>query len=232
MKKYRNPNFGEDKPEAEVSDADDYIQPNDERAYKYSNTVAQLCHEILERHMAGIDFREWNAGSSIDHAMRFEGFNIAVSIDEKTGFVKGGSRWNCGTWMDKMGDSGASGNIGIPATPRDGSAIELVGLQKSALSFITGTLLQLKTAWIWKGVSYIRNGKQDYLDYISWEKKIQSFFEKFFYIPPDSSLDSQYEIQRPDLINRRGIYKDTFGSAISFADYQLRPNACIAMVKV
>jgi glycogen debranching enzyme len=232
LKRYRNPNFGEDKPGSEDPDSDDYILPNDERVYKYSNTVAQLCHEILERHMAGIDFREWNAGSSIDHAMRSEGFNISVSIDEASGFLKGGSRWNCGTWMDKMGDSGASGNLGVPATPRDGSAIELVGLQKAALTFITGTLLGQKTAWIWKGVSYNRNGKQEYLDYVSWEEKIQTNFEKYFYIPIDASLDSKYEISRPDLINRRGIYKDTFGSSITFSDYQLRPNVCIAMVKV
>lgn len=31
------------------------------------------------------------------------------------------------------------------------------------------------------------------------------------------------------LVHKRGIYKDTYRSSISYADYQLRPNQCIAM---
>lgn len=232
LNRYKTPDFGLDKPGPEESDADNYIDPNDGRVYKYTSSVAQLCHEILERHARGIDFREWNAGPAIDHAMRPEGFTVTASIDESTGFVKGGSRWNCGTWMDKMGDSSASGNHGVPATPRDGSAIELVGLQKSVLSFIAGPLLKDKTPWIWKGVYFLKEGKECFLEYMSWEKRIQSSFERCFYIPSDPSLDTQFDLPRPDLVNRRGIYKDSFGSSIPFTDYQLRPNACIAMVKV
>ncbi|KAI8924740.1 glucanotransferase domain of glycogen debranching enzyme-domain-containing protein [Entophlyctis helioformis] len=222
---------------AEVPDADTYIDPSDPRVYQSVSTIAELCQEVLDRHARGIRFREWNAGTQLDHAMRSEGFDISIDADLAvpggTGLVRGGNRWNCGTWMDKMGDSDKAGIKGVPATPRDGSPVEIIGLIKGVLHWIASDVsVKGKMWWKWTGV-HIRNpagGSDRHVSYADWDKMLVNSFEACFYIPIDPAEDRNHLIDRKELINRRGIYKDVYGSSLAYMDYQLRPNMCVAMV--
>lgn len=53
--------------------------------------------------------------------------------------------------MDKMGSSERAGNKGLPATPRDGSPVEITGLLKSALTWLDG--LSKANKFPFKGVN-------------------------------------------------------------------------------
>ena len=115
---------------------DTWVPWNDPRAYAYTSTIAEIIQEILQRHADGISFREYNAGPNLDMQMKDEGFNIDVKVDWRTGIISGGNRYNCGTWMDKMGESERAGNKGLPGTPRDGAPVEITGLLKSTLRWL------------------------------------------------------------------------------------------------
>ncbi|XP_072219597.1 glycogen debranching enzyme isoform X2 [Leuresthes tenuis] len=184
-----------------------------------------VIQEALHRHLEGISFRERNAGPKIDMNMRDEGFNVVVKVDPATGFVTGGNRFNCGTWMDKMGESDRARNKGMPATPRDGAAVEIVGLSKSAVRWIVE--LHAKGLFPYDGVKLQRDGKEVFISYSQWNQQLQQSFEAGFWVSGDPHDPNE---KHPDLVHKRGIYKDSYGASSPWCDYQLRPNFTIAMV--
>jgi len=57
---------------------------------------------------------------------------------------------------------------------------------------------------------------------------MKNSFERCFWVPSDKADDQDHDIITKT-VHRRGIYKDVYGSTTAGADYQLRPNICIAM---
>lgn len=174
-------------------------------------SMEDIVQDIMQKHATGIEFREWNAGTRIDAHMRDEGFNVKVGLDYNTGLIYGGNKWNCGTWMDKMGSSGKAGNAGIPATPRDGSAVEIVALVYSTLQFLVE--MHSKGLFRYSGVC-LRDGNE--FLYTTWMENLKKNFDKLYFVPESSDRLS-------------GYYRDTFGSSSVRSDLQLRPNQCVAL---
>ena len=140
-------------------------------------------------------------GKAIDEHMLDEGFNNEIGVDLKTGFVFGGNIHNCGTWMDKMGSSIQAGNKGTPATPRDGSAVELVGLSYACIRWLAE--MNSKGLYKYRSVSRI-NADTSMTEWSlkEWAHKIEANFEQNFYV-----LKGLPNERRPDLINKEFIYK-------------------------
>lgn len=204
---------------------DRYIKFDDPEAFSYESSIEEIIYEILSRHAQGISYREANAGVKLDSQMKDEGFNVTAGVDWETGFVYGGSQFNCGTWMDKMGESEKAGSKGVPGTPRDGSAIEIVGLLKSALRFV----IELHNKGLFEKTSVKKSSTgAEEISFKDWELLVLNNFERCFYIPKSSEDDHKYDVD-PSIINRRGIYKDLYKSGKPYEDYQLRPNFAIAM---
>lgn len=207
---------------------DTFVPIDSPKAFAHESTVAELIQEILQRHASGIHFREYDAGPGIDNDMTDNGFNIDISVDWKTGFVMGGSKDNCGTWQDKMGSSAKAGNKGVPGSPREGAAVEITGLVKSTLRWIDE--MASSGHWPAKGVDAAIDGKTQTISYKQWADLIQAAFEHHYWIPLDAAEDGKYVVDSR-LVNRRGIYKDVFGSSPGreWCDYQLRANYAMAM---
>uniref|UniRef100_A0A8L8K969 Amylo-alpha-1,6-glucosidase n=1 Tax=Heligmosomoides polygyrus TaxID=6339 RepID=A0A8L8K969_HELPZ len=189
---------------------DDTIFDEDER----EDLLMDVMYEALQRHFSGIEFRERNAGQQIDEHMRDEGFNVKAYVNRDTGFIHGGNRWNCGTWMDKMGSSEKAGNRGEPATPRDGAAVELQALAYSVLSTMA--------EWFAAGIIDKDGVSSDDVSWTwsQWAETIKANFERHFFV--DENHDGKY-------VNRRNILKDTVDSSLGYTDYQLRCNFTIAL---
>lgn len=184
---------------------DTWVPWDDPKAYSYSSTIAEIIQEILQRHAEGISFREYNAGPNLDMQMGDEGFQIDVKVDWNTGFTLGGNAHNCGTWMDKMGESVKAGTKGVPGTPRDGAPVEIIGLLFSTLRWLSE--VRSHGRFPFEGVNatseslvdyrlsfpishtgtlmnfLLVNGAERLLTYKEWADLISRSFEKHFYIP-------------------------------------------------
>ncbi|OAA61771.1 glycogen debranching enzyme [Niveomyces insectorum RCEF 264] len=202
---------------------DTWFDARDPRAYSKESTVEDVVFEALQRHATGMAFREANAGPDLDRQMKDEGFNIAIHVDWTNGFVFGGNQFNCGTWMDKMGESDRAGSKGVPGTPRDGAAVEIVGLLYSTLAWLAERHAEGRFAY--EGV---KRADGTPVSFQAWAALVQANFERCYYVPVAPSDDAAYDVD-PAIVNRRGVYKDLYRSGKPYEDYQLRPNFAVAM---
>ncbi|TAQ88115.1 hypothetical protein B7494_g3583 [Chlorociboria aeruginascens] len=204
---------------------DTYFDSDDPRAYSKESTLEDIIQEALQRHASGMSFQEANAGPNLDMQMKPEGFQIDIKVDWSNGIIFGGSQYNCGTWMDKMGESERANSKGVPGTPRDGAAVEITGLLYSTLVWVSKLHEQGK--YKYAGVS-TNEPSLKVITFSDWAAKIKKNFERCYYIPTNPSEDSSYDVNSK-VVNRRGIYKDLYKSGKEYEDYQLRANFPIAM---
>ncbi|KAK7227388.1 hypothetical protein V2G26_015391 [Clonostachys chloroleuca] len=202
---------------------DTWFPKDDPRTYSKESTIEDIIQEALQRHASGMQYREANAGPQIDSQMKDEGFNQDIKVDWNTGLIFGGNQFNCGTWMDKMGESEKAGSKGVPGTPRDGAAIEITGLLYSTLVW----LAKLHKAGKYPYES-VKKADGTPVTFDEWAGRIKDNFEKCYYVPESADEDANYDVNST-IVNRRGIYKDLYKSGKEFEDYQLRANFPIAM---
>lgn len=204
------------------------LYPNDDSKYPVENSPKQklcdLIQEALSVHVNGLEFIETSSDSSLDENINKEDFKTTIGVDLTTGFVYGGNDYNCGTWMNKMISSMTGTNtFDTPATPRDGSAVELVGLCRCVLKW----LIEMNNNGYYLADGVKLNEKIAYeknfsfLSWKEWAAKIDENFEKYFWI--------DHDLNESEHVNKHEIYKDSVGSNLVWADYQLRPNYLVAL---
>ena len=196
--------------------SDDFNEHNAKKnsGEKKTMKLAEIVHEILQKHVRGISFREWRAGKEIDGQMTDEGFNIKIYFNEENGFIYGGNKWNCGTWMDKMGSSDKAKNKGHPATPRNGADCEIIGLLYYTLVHLNNLNKEGKYPF---NEVYLNNGRN--LKYSEWAIKIKNNFEKYFFIE-----------RRDNNSPHDNTYKDYISDDNDLRhESQLRPNIFITL---
>jgi glycogen debranching enzyme len=202
---------------------DTWFPTDDERAYSQESTIEDIIQEALQRHATGMKYREANAGPGIDSQMKDAGFDQDIKVDWETGIIFGGNQDNCGTWMDKMGESEKAGSKGVPGTPRDGAAVEITGMLYSTLAWVSKLSKEGKYAY-----SEVKKADGSTISLEEWAKLVKDNFERCYYVPETPEEDSSYDVN-PKIVNRRGMYKDLYKSGKEYEDYQLRPNFPIAM---
>ncbi|KAK8860545.1 hypothetical protein M9Y10_012210 [Tritrichomonas musculus] len=193
-------------------------------------TMEEIVMKIMNAHANGIHFVEWNAGHQIDSVMKEEGFHIDIITDWTNGFILGGNSSNCGTWMDKMGSSVPASNCGVPATPRDGADVEIIGLLESTLRWLSDCYKDGSFKHSGVTIQKTVNGtnRNSVVTWSDWSNLVCTSFESWFYIPTKKENDQKYFVEEKH-VGVRGIYKDTVGSNLEYADYQFRPNLTVAM---
>ncbi|XP_017867030.1 PREDICTED: glycogen debranching enzyme isoform X1 [Drosophila arizonae] len=185
----------------------------------FDQLLQDVMQEALQVHFQGLQYRERNAGHEIDAHMTDQGFNNHIGVHPETGFVFGGNSANCGTWMDKMGSSEKAGNRGRPSTPRDGSAVELIGLQYASLRFMQS--LSERKIIPHSGVERKGpSGEVTKWSYKEWADRIQKNFDAYFYVK---------ETDTTSVANKKCIYKDSYGATQDWTDFQLRCNFPITL---
>ena len=196
--------------------SDDFNENNDlkNKGEKRTMKLSEIIHDILQRHAMGINFKEWRAGKDIDQQMTDEGFNIKIYLNEENGFVYGGNKWNCGTWMDRIGSSDKAKNKGHPATPRNGADCEIIGLLYFTLTHLAS--LNKKGKYPFNEIK-LNTGKK--LKYSEWAKKIKKNFESNFFIE-----------KKNDNTSHVNIYKDYLSDDNDFVhEAQLRCNIFVTL---
>lgn len=153
-----------------------------------NGTMIDIIYSILKSHLKGINFREENAGKTIDENMRSEGFDISIYVDLNNGFIYGGNKFNCGTWMDKMG-SVENFNKGIPSTPRYGSNVEIISILYKCLNFYDKLFKETDNN-LWRDYSEIKLDKMT-IKLSDWADLIKLNFEKEFFIQKEFTIKNE-----------------------------------------